>query len=201
MAKLATTRMSKEERRREIVEVAVREFAVGGLHGTPVEAIARKVGVSQPYLFQLFGTKKDLFIAAVRHAFERTVGTFRSAAAEVGADATTEEILMAMGLAYHRLVRDRSLLMMQMQAYVACEDEAVRSLVRDEFTRLVRFVQSASGASDQAVREWLAFGMLMNVGAAMDLNDFHEDCAKLCLAEAEWAVVEAQLAAAKERRG
>ena len=62
----ATTRISKEERRREIIEAATREFAVGGLHGTPVEAIAKRVGVSQPYLFQLFGTKKELFIAAVR---------------------------------------------------------------------------------------------------------------------------------------
>ena len=87
MAELSTTRMSKEERRREIVEVAVREFAVGGLYGTPVEAIAKKVGVSQPYLFQLFGTKKELFIAAVRRSFERTVGMFRTAAAEAGEDA------------------------------------------------------------------------------------------------------------------
>jgi AcrR family transcriptional regulator len=62
----ATTRISKEERRREIIEAATREFAIGGLNGTPVEAIAKQVGVSQPYLFQLFGTKKDLFIAAVK---------------------------------------------------------------------------------------------------------------------------------------
>lgn len=199
MAEQSTTRMSKEERRRQIVEVAVREFAVGGLYGTPADAIAKKVGVSQPYLFQLFGTKKDLFIAAVRRCFERTVGTFRSAAAQAGDDASTEEILMAMGLAYHGLVRDRSLLLMQMQAYVACEDEDVCHVVREEFTRLVRFVQSASGASDQAVREWLAFGMLMNVGATMALNESNEDCAKLCLAEDEWHQVEELLAAAKER--
>ena len=70
----ATTRLTKEERRREIVEAATREFAVGGLYGTPVQDIAKRVGVSQPYLFQLFGTKKELFIAAVRRAFERTVG-------------------------------------------------------------------------------------------------------------------------------
>ena len=175
----ATTRISKDERRREIVEAAAREFAVGGLPGTPVDAIARRVGVSQPYLFQLFGTKKALFIAAVQRTFERTIGTFRTAAAEAGDDAGPAEILTTMGMAYQRLLDDRSLLLMQMQAYAACEDEAIREVVRDEMLRLVSFVQSASGAPDEAVREWLAYGMLMNVVAAMDLTDVDADWARM----------------------
>jgi AcrR family transcriptional regulator len=179
MAEMSTTRMTKDERRREIVEAAVREFAVGGLHGTPVEAIARQVGVSQPYLFQLFGTKKELFIAAVRRAFERTVAAFRTAAAEAGEDAGTEAVLMSMGLAYQRLLEDRRLLLMQMQAYAACEDEEIRDAVREEMLRLVSFVQSASGAPDKTVREWLAYGMLMNAVAAMDLTGVDADWARM----------------------
>ena len=175
----ATTRISKDERRREIIEAATHEFAVGGLHGTPVDAIARRVGVSQPYLFQLFGTKKALFIAAVQRTFERTIGTFRTAAAEAGEDAGPAEILTSMGTAYQRLLDDRSLLLMQMQAYAACEDDAIREVVRDEMLRLVSFVQSASGAPDTAVREWLAYGMLMNVVAAMDLTDVDADWARM----------------------
>ncbi len=175
----ATTRISKEERRREIVEAATREFALGGLHGTPVEAIARQVGVSQPYLFQLFGTKKELFIAAVRRTFERTVATFRTAAAEAGDDADAQGVLMAMGIAYQGLLADRSLLLMQMQSYVASEDEEIRDVVRDEMLRLVSFVQSASGAPDAAVREWLAYGMLMNVVATMDLTEVDADWARM----------------------
>jgi AcrR family transcriptional regulator len=175
----ATTRISKDERRREIIEAATREFAVGGLHGTPVDAISRQVGVSQPYLFQLFGTKKALFIAAVQRTFERTIGAFRTAAAEAGDDAGPAEILTTMGMAYQRLLDDRSLLLMQMQAYAACEDDAIREVVRDEMLRLVSFVQSASGAPDDAVREWLAYGMLMNVVAAMDLTDVDADWARM----------------------
>ena len=175
----ATTRISKDERRREIIEAATREFAVGGLTGTPVDAIAKRVGVSQPYLFQLFGTKKALFIAAVQRAFERTVAAFRTAAAEAGEDAGPQEILMAMGIAYHRILDDRELLLMQMQAYVACHDEEIRDVVRDEMLRLVNFVQSASGAPEAAIREWLAYGMLMNVVAAMDLTDVDADWARI----------------------
>lgn len=175
----ATTRSSREERRREIVEAAIREFAEGGLHGTPVDAIAKQVGVSQPYLFQLFGTKKDLFIAAVRRTFERTVGVFRAAAAEAGEDAATGDVLMVMGLAYQHMLDDRKLLLMQMQAYAACTDEEIREVVREEMLRLVSFVQSASGAEENAVREWLAYGMLMNVVAAMDLTEVDADWARM----------------------
>ena len=175
----ATTRISKEERRREIIEAATREFAVGGLHGTPVDAIAKQVGVSQPYLFQLFGTKKALFIAAVQRTFERTVAAFRTAAAEAGEDASQADILMAMGVAYQHLLDDRSLLLMQMQAYAACGDEEIRDVVRDEMLRLVNFVQSASGAPEAAIREWLAYGMLMNVVAAMDLTKVDADWARI----------------------
>lgn len=173
------TRSTKEDRRREIVEAATREFARGGLYGTPVEAIAKRVGVSQPYLFQLFGTKKDLFIAAVRRAFERTVATFRTAAAEAGEDAGPAEILAVMGNAYQQLLDDRSLLLMQMQAYVACSDKEIRDVVRGEMLRLVTFVQAASGAPEEAIREWLAYGMLMNVTAAVDLEGVDEDWARM----------------------
>ena len=179
MSTMATARLSKEERRREIVEAAVAEFSLGGLHGTPVDAIAKRVGVSQPYLFQLFGTKKDLFIAAVQRTFERTVAVFRTAAAEAGEEAGPADILMAMGVAYGRLLDDRSLLLMQLQAYSACADEEIRTVVREEMLRLVTFVQSASGAPEAAIREWLAYGMLMNVVVAMDLTEVDADWARL----------------------
>ena len=104
---------------------------------------------------------------------------FRTAAAEAGEDASQADILMAMGVAYQRLLDDRSLLLMQMQAYAACADEEIRDVVRDEMLRLVSFVQSASGAPEAAIREWLAYGMLMNVVAAMDLTEVDADWARI----------------------
>lgn len=203
----ATTRSSKEERRREIVAAATKEFAIGGLHGTPVDAIAKRVGVSQPYLFQLFGTKKELFIATVQRTFERTVAAFRFAASELGEDASTADVLMVMGAAYQRLLDNRDLLLMQMQAYSACTDDEIREVVRDEMLRLVSFVKSASGAPDAAIREWLSYGMLMNVVAAMDLEAVDADWARImcpvkgeALADlAEAAVARAKQAEAKTK--
>ena len=115
----------------------------------------------------------------MQRTFERTVAAFRTAAAEAGEDAGQADILMAMGGAYQRLLDDRSLLLMQMQAYAACADEEIRDVVRDEMLRLVNFVQSASGAPEAAIREWLAYGMLMNVVAAMDLTEVDADWARM----------------------
>ena len=72
-------RVPAAERRDAIIEAAVSEFAHGGLHGTPVDRIARRVGVAQPYVFSLFGSKRDLFLAAVERGFARVEETFREA--------------------------------------------------------------------------------------------------------------------------
>jgi AcrR family transcriptional regulator len=156
--------MSSGERREEILEAAVAEFAIKGLYGTSTDVIAERAGVSQPYLFRLFGTKKYLFMAAVQRNFERTETAFRRVA-----ESNPENVLEAMGVAYCEMLSHREQLLLQMQSYVACSDPEVRKLVRKQFGTLYLYVQQASGASDEELRDFFAVGMLMNVGAAMDL--------------------------------
>ncbi len=164
-------RMTADERRDAIVAAAMQEFATGGLVGASTEAIARRVGVSQPYVFQLFGTKKDLFIAVVRSCFARTRLAFDAAAAAwvPGADDECDTPLMAMGKAYDRLLADRTLLLVQLQAYAACSDPEVRAVVREEWGRLHRRVSEVSGAPRDQIHHFFAEGMLMNLGAAIGL--------------------------------
>jgi AcrR family transcriptional regulator len=163
-----TTRLSAEERRDEIVAAAMTEFSRTGYYGTSTEAIAKRSGVSQPYLFQLFGTKKDLFIAAVRHGFGRTSLAFDQAGRRARAEnPSTENVLKAIGLAYCDLLSDRELLLCQLQAYAACSDPEIREAVGDEFIKLHRMVADLSGADDHTLEEWFAMGMLMNTAAAI----------------------------------
>src|SRR3984885_15594044 len=79
--KQARQRVPAAERRDALVEAAVHEFAQTGLHGTPVDRIARRVGVAQPYVFSLFANKRELFLAAVERGFERVLDIFEAAAA------------------------------------------------------------------------------------------------------------------------
>lgn len=157
----------------------MREFAVGGLHGTSVEAIANRVGVSQPYLFHLFGTKKELFIAALNGGFERTLRAFMDTATGVAEDADAEAVLKAFGHSYHRLLEDRTLLLLQLQGYAACDDPQIREVVRGQFARLYRFVARASGAPVETLRGFFATGMLLNVAAAMDLPSLKQEWARI----------------------
>ncbi len=164
----ATARLPAEERRAEVIAAAVKEFAVRGYAGTSTQSIALRVGVSQPYLFQLFDTKKDLFLAAVRSCFARTRSAFESsarAAQEETADPTA--ILHAMGLTYISLLRDRDMLRLQLHAYAACEDPDIQAVVRDEWTALYEVVARASGADEAALHAWFAEGMLLNVAASI----------------------------------
>src|SRR6476661_9464555 len=90
-------RQTADERRDAIVAAATEEFATGGLVGASTEAIARRVGVSQPYVFQLFGTKKDLFLAVVGSCFARIILAFEGAADRwTPGDETCNSALMAM---------------------------------------------------------------------------------------------------------
>ena len=114
--------MSAEERRESVLDAAFEEFAERGLEGASTEAIAAKAGISQPYVFRLFGTKKELFMASVARCFRETLETFQQAAeGKRGKDA-----LRAMGDAYvQRLIADQTRLRAQMQAYAACGDPEI----------------------------------------------------------------------------
>jgi AcrR family transcriptional regulator len=165
-------RMTADERRDAIVAAATEEFATGGLVGASTEAIARRVGVSQPYVFQLFGTKKELFLAVVGSCFSRIIGVFESAAARWTPESEEcDTRLGAMGLAYTRLLADRTLLQMQLQSYAACSDPDVRTAVRQGWGQLYRRVVAISGASREEIHEFFAEGMLLNLGAAVGLPD------------------------------
>ena len=159
-------RKSAEERREEILEAALVEFAAHGLYGGSTEAIARAVGISQPYVFRLFGTKKELFTATIERCMRGTLEMMQSAAAGL----TGEDALHAIGEAYgERLRTDPTYLHSQMQAYAACDDPAIRTVVRNGYRELVDYVERVSGLPPERVSHFFAKGMLLNVIASMDL--------------------------------
>ena len=172
-------RVPASERREALIEAAVHEFARGGLHGTPVDRIARRVGVAQPYVFSLFGSKRDLFLAAVERGFELSAATFAKAAAEFdpGTAPPDVDVLKAMGLAYVELLGShRDYLMLQHQSYAACDDAVIRSRVRALYARLVAHVGRLSGAEAEQIDEFFRYGMWLNVAAAMGVEDLSAGC-------------------------
>ncbi len=180
-------RVPASERRDALIEAAVHEFAHGGLHGTPVDRIARRVGVAQPYVFSLFGSKKELFLAAVERGFELIADTFTKAAAEFDPAIALPDtgLKQAMGHAYtEMLASDRDYLMLQLQAYAACDDDEIRDRVRAAYARLVTHVESLWNASRDEIDEFFRYGMWLNVAAALGVEDLSAGC--------EWMQAEAE---------
>ena len=182
--------MTAEERRKSVLAAATVEFAHGGLDGTSTEAIARRAGISQPYLFRLFPTKKALFLAAVKQGFARVRERFEQAVVVPGGELSGEEALNAMGEAYLQLLDDRVFLLVQLHAYAACDDEEVRATTRRGFRDLWYTVERISGVPLDGVRDFMAQGMLLNVVAAMDLGEVRERWARAC---SEWPMDAAEL--------
>ena len=169
-------RMPAAERRELVLEAAMADFAVGGLAGTSTEDVARRAGISQPYLFRLFPTKKALFVALVERCFQRVRDTFTDAAAGL----TGDEALGAMADAYEQLLEDRTLLQLQMQCYAACHDPEVGDATRAGFKGLWELTERLTGLPFQTVVDFFAVGMLMNVAAAMDLPAVDERWTSWC---------------------
>jgi AcrR family transcriptional regulator len=162
-----TRRKSAEERREEILTVAMERFAEGGYHGTSTEVIAREAGISQPYLFRLFRTKKELFLACDDRACEKILEAFRRAAAS----AEPGQKLDAMGEAYvHELLPDRHALLMLMQGYVAVSDPEIREHVRRKYGEVISAVSEVSGAPADEVWRFFATGMHLNIVTALDFE-------------------------------
>jgi AcrR family transcriptional regulator len=178
-AKTTRQRVPAAERRDALIDAAIHEFAHGGLHGTPVDRIAKRVGVAQPYVFSLFGGKRDLFLAAVERCFERVAAVMTRAAAEFDPAIAEPEmdVLKAMGQGYVELVAsDRDLLMLQHQSYAACDDEVIRERVRASYARLLVHIEQLSGAEPERIDEFMRYGMWLNVAAAMGVEDLSVGC-------------------------
>jgi AcrR family transcriptional regulator len=138
-----------------VLSAAMREFARTGYRGTSVRAVAEKAGISESYVFRLFGDKRELFVAALRRCFERIQEALREGADAAGSS-RPREVLDGMAVAYAKLIAERDLLMIQVHALAASDD-------------LVDFVQSRSGASETAVQSFFARGQLCHLITALGI--------------------------------
>jgi AcrR family transcriptional regulator len=171
------TRLTADERRAEVLQAATVEFALGGYAGTSTETIAVRAGISQPYLFRLFGTKRDLFIATMAEMDHRIERSFRAAAEGL----TGIEAMAAMGQAYKDLLSERGLLQVQLHAFAAAAgDPVIGRASRQGMRHLWSVTEELTGLPDEAIRAFFAQGMLLNVLVAIDAQSNDEWWVKAC---------------------
>jgi AcrR family transcriptional regulator len=181
----SATRQTAEERRSAVLDAATKEFAAKGYHGTSTDDIARAAGISQPYLFRLFGSKKDLYLATVERSRDELYAVFAAAAeGKHGKDA-----LNAMAEAYQRVMQDHTRVMLMLTSWSTGDDPDVRRISRAGWRDLVDLVERSSGASPDDVARFFASGMLITILTAIGMDDEPGPWSKR-LIDACWAALQ-----------
>lgn len=160
---------TSEQRRATVVNSAIAVFAKNGYLGTPIAAVAKHAKISPAYVFKLFPSKEELFLAALNRAFLVIQETFESSA-DMSADQTPDAVLMAMGGAYAALISNRDLLMLQVHALSVADVPEIGTAFRKGLQEIAKFVKSRSGASDEAVQRFFAYGQLCHLIATISLD-------------------------------
>src|ERR1700689_3002533 len=172
---MVVERQTADERRAAVLGAAIVEFAKSGYAGTSTDAIATRAGISQPYLFRLFGTKKDLSIATYDQVGTRIVNELTRAIE--GLDG--EEAMHAMGMAYLTLLQDTEMLQVQMHGYAAAtSDPDIAAACRRTFEVLWHMVKDKLGLDPEMIQDFFANGMLISVMSAIDLLSVKDEWAQ-----------------------
>jgi AcrR family transcriptional regulator len=166
-----TDRLSAAERREQILDAAVEEFAAPGYEAATTADIAARAGISQPYVYRFFATKKQLYIAVLDRCTQRILGDWETAVPQPG-----ESRLAMLGRTYVEAIpRRRKELMVKFGAYGAAHDAEIAATLRHHLARLYRYVahqaerDGSAGPYADAI-QFLARGLFINAAMAVGLE-------------------------------
>jgi TetR/AcrR family transcriptional regulator len=156
-------RIPAEERREQILAAASLVFGERGYFGATTDQIAKAAGISQPYVVRMFGTKENLFVEVLGRALDKLLDTFQETIDGWKADGSSaDELTRQLGSAYVNLVEDRGILLSLMQAFSMGHDAVIGKKARDGFMTIYKLLRDEAGFEPEAVRSFLAEGMLLN---------------------------------------
>ena len=113
-------RLSADERRASIIEVAKRLFAQNGFHGVSIDEIVKAVGVSPAILYRHFNSKEELY-EAVLHEFSCTRESYVETVVED--DIGFENVLRGMTRVFvSSIVKNPDLLKMELHSQLEGSD-------------------------------------------------------------------------------
>ncbi|MEC3919833.1 TetR/AcrR family transcriptional regulator [Nocardia sp. CDC160] len=169
---MTRTRMTASERSTEVLAAATSAFAETGYAATKTDDIARRAGVSQPYVIRLFGTKQQLFLAVLDQVCGRIEELFRAGATTAPPDASPKDRLDCLGSYFgEHFLTDRDLPRVFLQGIAAASEPAIGANIRDHFGQLFNLAKELTGASVSEVRRFFGTGMLLIDLTALGVSD------------------------------
>lgn len=165
---MSSPRLSSDERREQIVLAAIAVFGARGYVGTTTDEVAKAAGVSQPYVVRLFGSKENLFLAAMDESLEQMMSSFRAALVADDSELSTEK---RVGQAYVELLKVRGLHQMLAHSYLLGSHPVIGPAARRGFTTVWRFFREDAGFDAESARNFMAEGMLISTMIGLRIVD------------------------------
>jgi AcrR family transcriptional regulator len=166
---MALQRSTAPRRRTDAIDIGMRVFAEHGLTTASVQKVADAMGVSQPYVFRLFGSKRDFFLACLDEMEARIRQVLQQAAAD-----SPHDPLPAMRAGFRLMIADGVATVLWLQACASARsDEIVAARCRAVLGTILAESERLSAADPQEMRGSLALGALIVMLQALgvDLSD------------------------------
>ncbi len=174
-------RLPGEQRYRQLLDVAISVFAQVGYSKAGTSDIAKAAGVAEPTIYRHFSSKHELFLVALRKAWEQVLDAWREMAAASADPATA---LKSIARSFYGEMRGRpDLILAYLRASQEADEPEVREAARDILLEAHNFIRDlyrrAQGEGqfaaklDPETQAWLFLGMghLMLAAQALDLWD------------------------------
>lgn len=181
---MARKRMSKDDRRVQLMDAAARLFAKSSYDQVTTAELAKSAGVTEPVIYQHFKTKLDLYVAVLRRAREMTLEHYAALEARVP---TPLLKLIAVIRAHGEIMRDNEpYFRLHLRALATSEMPRVKQVLRENylsynkyFTDLIRKAQTQGEvhkAVDAEETAWfiMSQGVMMNLCNQLGLNELQE---------------------------
>lgn len=173
MVQQRARRLPADKRRRQIIEGARGVFANQNYAKVGTADLAKALGISEPALYRHFGSKKDIFVAAIRATGPRLLQIWE----EIACDYEDPlETLWAIGVYYYDHLESHSTNMkLQFRAISEADDADIRAALHDNFEAFVQFVADtldegkARGIVRPEVDSRLIAWQFLGIGLTLDL--------------------------------
>ena len=85
---ITAPRLPAPERRKQLLDTALRVFARQGYHETSMNAVANEAGVTKPVLYQHFASKREMYSDLLRVTADRLADAIAQTRVDLGAEDT-----------------------------------------------------------------------------------------------------------------
>lgn len=162
-----------EVRREAVIDAAVRVFARTPYRAAGTAEIAREAGIAEPTIYRHFGSKRELYLAALERTCAGIVAAWRQIVAHTP---ESRAALDSIGEWYYQnIVANPDLLRLRHRATAEAEDDEVRETLRAGYreieqilTDLIRRGQ-AQGELPREIDPRATAWLFIGVGQVLDL--------------------------------